>query len=65
MQNYKNNDIVNHREEIRNALLGELADKYFTNHKRIKYSLINDLQLNSALEVLNNKTEYKKILAIN
>lgn len=65
LQNYKNNDIVNHREEIRNALLGELADKYFTNHKRIKYSLINDLQLNSALEVLNNKTEYKKILAIN
>ena len=65
MQNYKNNDIVNHREEIRNALLAELADKYFTNHKRIKYSLINDLQLNSALEVLNNKTEYKKILAIN
>ncbi|MCK5032370.1 MAG: S41 family peptidase [Calditrichia bacterium] len=65
LQNYKNNDIVNHREEIRNALLAELADKYFTNHKRIKYSLINDLQLNSALEVLNNKTEYKKILAIN
>ncbi len=65
LQNYKNNDIVNHREEIRNALLAELADKYFSNHKRIKYSLINDLQLNSALEVLNNKTEYKKILAIN
>ena len=65
LQNFKNKDIVNHREEIRNALFAELADKYFTNHKRIKYSLLNDLQLNSALEVLNNQTEYRKILAIN
>jgi len=65
LQNFKNKDIVNHREEIRNALLAELADKYFNNHTRIKYSLQNDLQLQSALEVLNNRNEYKKILAIN
>ena len=65
LQKFKDNDLVNHREEIRNALLSELADKYFNNHTRIKYSLQNDLQLKSAMEVLHNQNEYKKILAIN
>ena len=65
LQNFKDKDLANHKEEIRNALLAELADKYFDNHTRIKYSLQNDLQLKSALEVLNNQNEYKKILAIN
>jgi carboxyl-terminal processing protease len=65
LQNFKDKDLANHKEEIRNALLSELADKYFDNHTRIKYSLQNDLQLKSAMEVLNNQNEYKKILAIN
>jgi len=65
IQNFKKEDLENHREEIRNALLAEIADKYFDNHTRIKYSLTNDLQLKSALEVLNNQKEYNKILAIN
>ena len=65
LQTFKKEDLENHREEIRNALLAEIADKYFDNHTRIKYSLQNDLQLKSALEVLNNQIEYKKILAIN
>jgi carboxyl-terminal processing protease len=65
LQTFKNEDLENHREEIRNALLAEIADKYFDNHTRIKYSLQNDIQLKSALEVLNNQIEYNKILAIN
>jgi carboxyl-terminal processing protease len=65
LQTFKKKDLKNKKEEIRISLLAEIADKYFDNHTRIKYSLQNDLQLKSALEVLNNKTEYKKILAIN
>ena len=65
LQTFKKEDLENHREEIRNALLAEIADKYFDNHTRIKYSLKNDIQLKSAMEVLNNQKEYNKILAIN
>jgi carboxyl-terminal processing protease len=65
LQSFKNEDVQNHREEIRKALLPEIADKYFDHHTRIKYTLKNDLQLKSALQVLNNQIEYKKILAIN
>jgi len=65
LQNFKNEDLKNHKDEIRNALLAEVADKYFDNHTRIKYSIQNDIQLKSALEVLNNQNEYNKILAIN
>lgn len=65
LETFKSQDLKNHREEIRTALLAELADKYFDNHTRIKYSLENDVQLISAFEVLNNHNEYNKILAIN
>lgn len=65
LQAFKKTDLKNHREEIRKALLAEIADKYFDNHTRIKFSLKNDIQLKSALEVLNNQKEYNKILAIN
>ena len=65
LQDFKNEDLKNHREDIRKALLPEIADKYFDNHTRIKYSLKNDLQLKSAIQVLNNRIEYNKILAIN
>lgn len=65
LQSFEKTDLENHKEEIRHALLTELADKYFDNHERIKYSLQNDSQLKSALQVLKNQNEYKKILAIN
>jgi len=65
LQTFKKEDLHNHRDEIESALLAEIADKYFDNHTRIKFSLKNDLQLNSALDVLNNQKEYNKILAIN
>lgn len=64
LQKSKADDIRNHKEEIRNALLSELAAKYFDNHTKIKYDLKNDDQLQSAIDVLRNHSEYNKILAI-
>ena len=46
-------------------LLDELAEKYFGSKEKIKYSFRYDKQLQSAIDVLLNSSEYKKILAIN
>jgi carboxyl-terminal processing protease len=60
----KANDLLNQKNEIRNILLSELAEKYYGNREKIRYSLKNDEQLHAAMDVVLNKSEYKKILAI-
>jgi carboxyl-terminal processing protease len=61
----KQDEIQKNRDQIKNVLLIELAEKYFGNKGKIRYSLINDKQLHTAIELLENEEEYKKILAIN
>jgi len=61
----KEEEIINNREKIMGILLEELAEKYYGNKERIKYSLRSDKQLYEAIDILLNSTEYKKILAIN
>ena len=60
----KEDDIINHRSEIKKILLTELAEKYYGNKDKIRYSLKNDDQLHAAIEVVLDEGEYKKILAI-
>ena len=60
----KEADLINHKEEIRDLLLSELAEKYFGNQEKTRYSLKYDEQLHEAIDVVLNEKEYKKILAI-
>jgi len=64
LQEFKIKDIRNQKEEIHTALLPELADKYFDDHAKIKFTLKNDNQLHSAIEILKDQTRYNNILAI-
>jgi carboxyl-terminal processing protease len=60
----KQDDIQKNKDQIKNILLIELAEKYLGSKGKIQYSLINDKQLKTAIELLENEAEYKKILAI-
>ena len=64
LNNSKKINIIKNKNEIKDILLVELAEKYFGNKGKIRYSLINDEQLHTASELLENESEYKKILAI-
>ena len=61
----KKNDLLHHKEEISNILIDELAEKYFGNREKIRYSLKYDTNILDALDVLRNRNIYEKILAIN
>ena len=60
----KHDELLEHKSQIKRALRIELSDKYFSPSERIKYSLEDDIQLQEAINVLANESEYKKILAI-
>lgn len=52
------------KDEIAAELLTELSGRYHNSGFRIRYKLINDLQFKTALDIINNKPLYRKILAI-
>lgn len=60
----KSTDMEKNKEKIKMFLLSELAEKYYGNHERIRYSLKNDKQLKEAINIIHDESEYKKILAI-
>ena len=60
----KESDIVSQNNEIKQLLLSDLTEKYYGNTEKIRYSLKQDEQLHEAIDVVLNKGEYKKILAI-
>jgi len=60
----KESDILSHNNEIKQLLLSDLTEKYYSNKEKIRYSLKQDEQLHEAIDVVLNKGEYKKILAI-
>ncbi|KAA3615107.1 MAG: S41 family peptidase [Calditrichaeota bacterium] len=51
--------------QIKKFLKMELAEKYFGRRGSYKYSVDDDAQVNNAVEVLKNQSEYNKILAVN
>jgi carboxyl-terminal processing protease len=61
----KEKALMDEREQISRMLLDELAEKYYGSKEKIKYSFRFDQQLHTAIDVLLNSSEYKKILAIN
>jgi carboxyl-terminal processing protease len=60
----KETDLTNHKNEIKKILLTELTEKYYGTKEKIRFSLVQDEQLHEAIDVVLNKGEYKKILAI-
>jgi carboxyl-terminal processing protease len=60
----KHDELLKHKNQIKQAILIELSDKYFSPTERIRYSLQDDVQLLGAIEVLGDEAEYKKILVI-
>jgi carboxyl-terminal processing protease len=64
LNSLKRTNLQNHRPEITRMLLDELAEKYFGTNEKIRYTMVNDQQLYSAIDLVLNNSEYKKILAI-
>ncbi len=64
LNSIKGTDLVVHKQAIKDILLPELVEKYLGDHERIRFSLKNDEQVYEAIDVVLNKSEYKKILAI-
>ncbi|MBK6678972.1 MAG: hypothetical protein IPG53_02635 [Ignavibacteriales bacterium] len=54
-----------HKTETANEILLELAGRYHDSGFRIKYRLTDDVQFKTALDIINNKSLYRKLLALN
>ena len=52
----------NKKRDIKNGLLREFCRLLFDEKKRIAVSLKNDVEYNKAVEILNEKNEYYKLL---
>ncbi len=61
----KSKDLVVFKNEIKQLLKEEIATRYFYQKGRILASIINDEEINKAIEVLKNSSEYNLVLAKN
>lgn len=59
----KKNDIYKFKDEIKTLLLGEIVSRYYYQKGRAEALLKHDNELKRAVELLNDKAEYKKILS--
>lgn len=62
MDENKRNDLVNHRDEIRQVLEEEITSRYYYEKGRTEAGLKSDSDLKKAIEVLNNRPLYTSIL---
>ncbi len=58
----KKNDIYKFKDEIKNLLKNEIVSRYYFQKGRVEAALKDDPELKKAIELLDNKEEYKKIL---
>lgn len=58
----KNKDLMIFRDEIKDLISQEIVVKYYYEKGAIIYGLKNDPEVKKALELLNNESEYSKIL---
>ena len=63
VQHNKENDLMKFKDEIENALADEIATRYYLNDGAIEASFDSDPQVQAAIQVLNNPTEYNQLLA--
>ncbi len=58
----KNKDLMIFKDEIKDLISQEIVVKYYYEKGAIIYGLKNDPEVKKALELLNNESEYSKIL---
>lgn len=58
----KEADLMRHREEISELLMDEILTRYYYQKGRIQGSLPTDPDVNKAIEVLTNHSEYARLL---
>jgi len=58
----KNNDLQKSKEDVKEILTGEIMSRYFYQRGRIKAGLNFDIEVEKAIEILKENTEYNKIL---
>jgi carboxyl-terminal processing protease len=63
MAHDKDRDLVKHKDEIKKLLSEEIVSRYYYQTGRVQMSLKNDKEVDKAIDVLTNPTEYKKLLA--
>ncbi len=59
----KEKDLQTHKEEIRSLLEEEIMGRYYFTKGEIACSITHDIDVAEAIELLNNPTKYKSILA--
>ena len=64
LQNMKDRILLKHKSDIISEIRQEFAARMFGRKGRIKESLKNDLQFDTAIKILNNQKLYNKILKI-
>ena len=64
MEANKGDDLFTNKQDIKEILTGEIASRYFYQQGRIKSALNFDLEIKKAVEVLQDKEGYNKILKI-
>jgi carboxyl-terminal processing protease len=52
------------KSSVVEEIMLELSGRFYNTGYRAKYRLRNDIQFNTAIEIINNKTLYRKLLAI-
>lgn len=65
MAHDKDRDLTKHKDEIMKLLSEEITSRYYYQTGRVQMSLKNDKEVDKAIAVLTNPTEYKKLLASN
>lgn len=59
----KKRDLVKNKDEIKQILTGEIASRYYFQKGRIRVGLLFDLEIDSAISILNNQERYDYILS--
>ena len=63
LEHNKQEDVIKNKKEIMSLLEEEIASRYFFQAGRIRQSLLNDPELDRAIEVLNDRGYYSGILS--
>lgn len=62
LQAHKSNDLITFKEDIKRFLRGEIVSRYYYQKGTIIANLNDDIQLDKAIEILNDKQKYQSIL---
>ena len=58
-------DLMTHKQEIKELLAEQIVARYYLTKGEIANAITHDPDITKAIEVLNNTSEYNKLLASN